>query len=136
MEPWIRPFKDVLLMHYPRATIEKMMREDVIEVSPLATMRGSSFNNSWIICDEAQNTTPKQMLMMLTRIGMNSKIVITGDPEQFDYGFENNGLSDILVRLQYLPEKDLPYKWVEVVEFDECDVERHPAIPHILSLYK
>ena len=133
MEPWIRPFKDVLLMHYPKATIEKMMRDDVIEVSPLATMRGSSFNNSWIVCDEAQNTTPKQMLMMLTRIGMNSKIVITGDPEQYDYGFENNGLSDILTRLQY---KTLTDKWVQVVEFDENDVERHPVIPHTLSLYK
>lgn len=133
MEPWIRPIYDVLLMHFPRNKIDHMIKDQVIEVCPLAFMRGRTFENAWIICDETQNTTPNQMLMMLTRIGMNSKIVITGDPNQYDRGFNNNGLSDLLSRLEYQPQQD---KWVEVVEFQEEDVERNPIIPHVLTLYK
>ena len=132
MEPWIRPFTDVLLLHYPKTYLEKLLKEELIEVCPLATMRGRSFNNTWIICDEAQNTTVQQMLMLLTRIGTNSKLIITGDHEQYDYGFDNNGLIDLMERLKLCPNnKD----WIEIVEFDAHDVERHRVIPHIMSLY-
>lgn len=133
MEPWIRPFTDVLLMHFPKATVEKLIRDEVIEICPLATMRGRSFNHAWIMCDEAQNTTIQQMLMLLTRIGKNSKLVITGDHEQFDYGFDNNGLIDLVERLNLVQQS---VDWVKVVQFDVNDVERHRIIPSVLELYK
>lgn len=133
MEPWIRPVYDVLLMHFPRNKIDCMIKDHVIEVCPLAFMRGRTFDHSWIICDETQNTTPNQMMMILTRIGNNSKIVIAGDPNQYDRGFNNNGLTDLLTRLEYQPQEE---KWIEVVEFSEEDVERNPIIPHVLALYK
>jgi phosphate starvation-inducible PhoH-like protein len=132
MEPWIRPFTDVLLMHFPKASIEKLMKEEVIEICPLATMRGRSFNHAWIMCDEAQNTTIQQMLMLLTRIGKDSKLVVTGDHEQYDYGFDNNGLIDLIERLRMQQDND----WVNIVEFDARDVERHRIIPHVLKLYQ
>lgn len=73
------------------------------------------------------------MLMVLTRIGKDSKIVITGDPNQYDRGFENNGLTDLLTRIEY---HDCGYNNISVVEFTEEDVERHPVIPVVLNLYK
>lgn len=133
MEPWIRPVYDVLNMHFPRSKIDNMIKDHVIEICPLAFMRGRTFDESWIICDESQNTTPNQMLMVLTRIGKNSKVVITGDPNQYDRGYTNNGLSDLLQKLEYYPQSD--DRWIEVIEFGEEDVERNPVIPHILSLY-
>lgn len=132
MEPWIRPFTDVLSMHYSKAYIERLFKDELIEVCPLATMRGRSFNHAWIMCDEAQNTTIQQMLMLLTRIGKESKLVVTGDHEQYDYGFENNGLIDLMNRLKLTEQQK---DWIEVVQFDSKDVERHRIIPHVLNLY-
>lgn len=132
MEPWTKPVFDVLGMHFPRNKIDSMMKEQIIEICPLAFLRGRSFDNCWIICDESQNTTVNQMLMVLTRIGKGSKIVVTGDPNQYDRGFNNNGLSDLLQRLEYTQENEN----IGVVEFNEQDVERHPVIPYVLDLYK
>jgi phosphate starvation-inducible PhoH-like protein len=133
MEPWIRPVWDVLLQYYPRSKLDMLMRDQVIEICPLAYMRGRTFEDSWIICDEAQNTTPSQMLMVLTRIGKNSKVVITGDPQQYDRGFDNNGLSDLLDKL-YTHDNVLD-DGINIVHFDENDVERHPIIKDILRIY-
>lgn len=132
MAPWTRPIFDVLYQYYPRTKIERMVKDNIIEISPLGYMRGRTFVNSWIICDEAQNTTVNQMLMVLTRIGRNSKIIITGDPLQYDRGFERNGLSDLLDKLYYSDSND----HIETIEFDEKDVERHDVIPIILDMYK
>jgi phosphate starvation-inducible PhoH-like protein len=132
--PWMMPFQDVLLSHFSKPMLEKMMKENVIEICPLAIMRGRSFDHSWIICDEAQNTTPNQMMMLLTRIGKGSKVVITGDPEQYDRGFENNGLNDLLRRYDYLNRSC--ESWLSVVEFEEADVERNPVIKNILKMYR
>jgi phosphate starvation-inducible PhoH-like protein len=134
LEPWMKPIFDVMQLHYPKSKIEKMMKDGVFEIAPLAFMRGRTFSKSWVICDEAQNTTISQMLMMLTRIGKGSKLVITGDPLQHDRDFSVNGLEDLVTRLEYAGEELDPY--VEVVYFEEGDVERHPMIPHILGLYK
>lgn len=133
MEPWLRPIFDVLSLHFPRNKIESMMKDNIIEICPLAFMRGRTFDNSWIICDESQNTTINQMLMVLTRIGKDSKIVITGDPNQFDRGYNNNGLTDFLQRIDY---QDNLQSNIGVVMFSEEDVERHPVIPVILDMYK
>lgn len=132
MSPWIRPVYDVLQLHFPRTKIEKMIKDNVIEISPLAYMRGRTFTRSWIICDEAQNTTVNQMLMVLTRIGDNSKLIITGDPKQHDRGFDTNGLVDLVQRLEF----SAPEPYIEHVEFDDGDVERHPVIPVILDMYR
>lgn len=132
MEPWIRPVLDALSREFPKSKIDGLMKDGVIEICPLAFMRGRTFENSWVICDEAQNSTVHQMLMLLTRIGDKSKMVITGDPLQYDRGYEVNGLNDLLQRLEYDYEADN----IGVVEFSENDVERHPIIPYVLNLYK
>jgi phosphate starvation-inducible PhoH-like protein len=131
--PWMMPFQDVLLSHYPKPILEKMIRDNIIEICPLAIMRGRSFENAWIICDEAQNTTPSQMLMLLTRLGRDSKVVVTGDPEQYDRGFENNGLIDLLRRCD---GQMTDQSWLNVVQFDDGDVERNPVIKKILKMYR
>lgn len=134
MEPWIRPLYDAMSYYYPRSKIEKMMKEGIVEIAPLTFMRGRTFEKSWIICDEAQNTTIDQMLMTITRIGDNSKMVITGDPLQHDRGFDINGLSDLITKLEY--NSDYNDDFFKVIEFEEDDVERHPIIPYILRMYK
>lgn len=135
MEPWIRPILDILMLYYPRSKIDTMFKEQLIEICPLAFMRGRTFDNSYIICDEAQNTTVNQMLMVLTRIGKNSKLVITGDPDQYDRGFADNGLNDLLSRLDYHTMHDA-HEYINYVQFQEEDVERHPVIPLVLDLYR
>lgn len=131
MEPWLRPVLDVFYQYYPPQKIQKMIQQQVIEISPLAYMRGRTFEHSWIIADESQNMTPNQMLMLLTRIGNESKMIITGDPRQHDRGFEFNGLTDFLDRLA---QKEISE--IEIVEFSHKDVERHKVIPKILEMYQ
>ena len=131
MEPWIRPIMDVMLKSMSADDIARHMKQRTIEICPLAFMRGRTFENAWIICDEAQNCTPSQMLMVLTRIGHGSKLIVTGDPEQHDRGFENNGLVDFADRVRiFRPDG------IGIVEFDENDVMRHPIIPSILNMYR
>jgi phosphate starvation-inducible PhoH-like protein len=93
-------------------------------------MRGRTFDHSWILADEMQNSTPNQMRMVLTRLGRDSKLVITGDTGQHDRGFENNGLLDLVTRLA-----DSPIPGIEVVKFTEEDIKRHAIIKDILRLY-
>lgn len=132
MEPWIRPVMDMLRLYHPKTRIDGMIRDEVIEICPLAFMRGRTFDRSWILCDEAQNMTPNQMLMVMTRLGTGSKLVITGDPQQHDRGFADNGLVDFLDRVEWDERGD----WLGVVEFGDDDVERNPVIPYVLDLYK
>lgn len=131
MDPWIRPLYDVLFKYYTQKQIAQLMEKQVIEICPLAYMRGRTFEDSWIILDESQNTLKSQMLMALTRIGKGSKVVITGDPDQHDRGFEMNGLTDLLRRLR---GKDFPD--IAMIEFTENDIERHPVIQKVLKIYK
>ncbi len=84
MDPWTRPIFDIFREYYSKTEIEKMMYNNIIEISPLAYMRGRTFKYSWIIADEMQNSSPNQMLMMTTRLGIGSKLVITGDLQQSD----------------------------------------------------
>jgi phosphate starvation-inducible PhoH-like protein len=128
MDPWVRPLTDALVRHFRPQQIRMMMEDRLIEVCPLAYMRGRTFDTSWIIADEMQNSTPNQMQMVLTRIGDGSKMVITGDPRQHDRGFETNGLSDLVTRLK-------PSDQVQHVVFTEAEIERHPVIKEILGWY-
>lgn len=95
MNPWLIPIFDVLLQYFSKKELDKQISDGIIEISPLGFMRGRTFKNCFIIADEVQNTTPSQMLMMTTRIGENSKLILTGDLSQSDL-LGTNGLQDIL----------------------------------------
>jgi phosphate starvation-inducible PhoH-like protein len=95
MDPWTRPILDIFEEKYSKADIESMMKQNIIEISPLGYMRGRTFKNAFIIADEMQNSSPNQMLMLTTRIGENSKMVITGDLQQSDKT-TTSGLQDFV----------------------------------------
>lgn len=130
MEPWTRPLLDVLREYYRPQDITAMIEDQIIEISPLAYMRGRTFSKSWIIADEMQNSTPSQMKMLLSRIGRNSKIVVTGDVEQTDRKKFDNGLLDIVDRLS-----QQSVHGITVCEFTDRDIQRHPIIAQVLRLY-
>lgn len=130
MEPWTRPLLDVLREYYGVKEIEGLLAEQIVEIAPLAYMRGRTFKNSWIILDEAQNATPGQVKMLLTRIGEGSKIVVTGDIEQADRKKVDNGLLDLQNRLSI---NTIP--GIELCGFDLADVQRHRIIEHIIKMY-
>ena len=129
MEPWTRPLLDVLREYYTPRDILDMMEDQVIEISPLAYMRGRTFKHSWIIADEMQNATPGQMKMLLSRIGEGSKIVVTGDVEQADRTGMNNGLRDLCYRLKEVRQG------IAVCKMGVKDIQRHPIIDTVLDLY-
>jgi len=117
MEPWSLPLLENCHMT-PRVSIE-----------PLGFMRGRTFNNTFIIADEMQNSTPSQMKMLLTRLGKNTKIVVLGDDDQSDIeGL--NGLADIMNRVD-----GLEFDYIDYVSMSEDDIRRHPGINEILSVY-
>ena len=129
MAPWVRPLFDVLREYYSVRDVTHMMEEQIIEISPLAFMRGRTFKNAFIVADEMQNATPEQMKMLLTRIGTGSKIVVTGDLAQHDRGFNNNGLKDFTTKLT------TEHTTIKCVHFTKKDVERHPAVVDVLNVY-
>lgn len=131
MEPWTKPLLDVLREYYSVQEINSMIEDQVIEIVPLAFCRGRNFKNSWVILDEAQNCTPAQMKMIMTRIGVGSKIVITGDIEQADRKTKDNGLLDLQHRLEQYPIQGL-----KTCRFELKDVQRHRIIEHIIRLYE
>lgn len=131
MEPWTRPIFDVFQEYYSPKEIKHMIDEMVIEISPLAFMRGRTFKNAFIIADEMQNATPNQMKMLLTRIGDDSRMVVTGDIQQTDRREAQNGLLDFS-RL-YNGYKDS--RFIDFVTFDYADIERHPAVREVLDIY-
>lgn len=131
MEPWTRPIFDVFQEYYSPKEIKHMIDEMVIEISPLAFMRGRTFKNAFIIADEMQNATPNQMKMLLTRIGDDSRMVVTGDIQQTDRREAQNGLLDFS-RL-YNGYKDSQF--IDFVTFDYADIERHPAVREVLDIY-
>ena len=129
MAPWTRPIFDVLGDYYPQKNIEEMLYEGIVEISPLAYMRGRTFKNAYIIADEMQNATPNQMKMLLTRLGENSKMVVTGDLNQADR-IKDNGLIDFVEKI-----KGHKLDHIDVVYFDSNDIERHEAVREVLEVY-
>jgi len=130
MEPWTRPLLDILREFYHPREVARMLDDGVIEISPLAFMRGRTFKNAWIVADEMQNATPNQMKMLLTRIGVNSRILVTGDVEQTDRTAANNGLLDLADRLRQQARPGLA-----MCELGSRDVQRHPVISTVLEIY-
>jgi len=130
MAPWTKPIMDVFAENYSAGEIEHMVREGMIEISPLAYMRGRTFKNSIIIADEMQNATPSQMKMLLTRLGQGSQMAVTGDLQQADRP-SNNGLLEFLG----LYNDFRNHRYVDTVHFSIEDIERHDAVKEILAIY-
>jgi phosphate starvation-inducible PhoH-like protein len=129
MAPWTRPIFDVMGEYYKQSDIAEMLKEGVIEISPLAYMRGRTFKNAYIVADEMQNATVNQMKMLLTRLGEGSKMVVTGDLAQADR-VNDNGLINFCNLL-----KDKQMKHIDIVQFDHKDIERHEAVKEVLAIY-
>jgi len=130
VNPYLRPLYDALHDMMDFEKVEKMLQRGIIEVAPLAFMRGRTLNNSFVILDEAQNTTPEQMKMFLTRLGFNTKAVITGDITQIDLPKEiNSGLVEAQKIL-----KDI--SGISFIYFSEKDVVRHPLVQEIIKAYE
>ncbi len=130
MEPWTRPIFDVFEEYYGVPETKRMLDEGIIEIAPLGFMRGRTFKNAYIIADEMQNATPDQTKMLLTRIGENSSMVITGDLKQHDRGFDKNGLKDFLERLAGRNQRSMA-----VCTFKREHVERDPLVAEVLEIY-
>jgi len=131
VNPYLIPLFDALndLLRFDR--VRRLMERNVIEVAPLAFMRGRSLNNSFVILDEAQNTTYSQMKMFLTRMGRGSRAIVTGDITQTDLGpGERSGFVDALRILS------LAKPYVETVQLERSDVVRHPVVEHIIQAYE
>ena len=129
MAPWTRPIFDVLREYFQAKEIEGMIEEGIIEIAPLAYMRGRTFKNSFILADEMQNATPNQMKMLLTRLGENSQMAVTADLAQADRQ-NDNGLIDFTNLLAKSNSTHL-----DIVHFAQGDIERHNAVKEVLQVY-
>ena len=130
VDPYLRPLYDALYDIMGAENFQKNMEKGAIEVAPLAYMRGRTLDNSFIILDEAQNTTPEQMKMFLTRIGFGSKAIITGDLTQIDLPIgKNSGLIDAVKILNNIED-------IGICKFSNKDVVRHPLVQKIIGAYE
>ena len=127
LSPYLRPLYDALCDRISSKRLKALLAEGVIEIAPIAYMRGRTLNNSFVLIDEAQNCTYGQLKMLLTRLGWNSSMVVTGDPEQSDLLDGMSGLSEICERLETLEN-------VDVVRFSGADVVRHPLVANMIDV--
>lgn len=135
MDPWTKPIFDVFLEQIDKATLEKLMLDNTIEICPLAYMRGRTFKNSYIIADEMQNCSPSQMQMITTRLGKGSKLVITGDINQSDRS-QDNGLSDLIKKINmYFSQNSDIMRLIKVIDFSKDDVYRSSVVKQVLEIY-
>jgi phosphate starvation-inducible PhoH-like protein len=131
MAPWIRPIYDVLYNFISPKEVQALNEEKLIEIAPLGFMRGRTFKNTWIVADEMQNCTVSQMKMLLTRLGENSRLIITGDLEQYDRPNEQNGLEDFLGRF-----KDKKSSSIMSFKFEKNDIQREEVVKEVLNIYE
>jgi phosphate starvation-inducible PhoH-like protein len=130
VDPYLRPIYDALYDMLPTEQVERRIASGEIEIAPIAFMRGRTLNDAFIILDEAQNTTPQQMKMFLTRFGMRSRMVVCGDPNQVDLpNPSQSGLADAVRRLEGV-------KGIETIRFTSADVVRHPLVGRIVDAYE
>jgi len=129
VDPYLRPLYDALYDMMPAEKIERAMAADIIEIAPLAFMRGRTLAHSAVILDEAQNTTSMQMKMFLTRLGEGSRMIVTGDPSQIDLPFgQKSGLTEAMRILGSIDN-------IVTVHFSQKDVVRHPLVTAIVTAY-
>jgi len=130
VDPYLRPLYDALQDMLPEGKLGAKLESAQIEIAPLAFMRGRTLSNAFVILDEGQNTTPSQMKMFLTRLGENSRMVVTGDPTQDDLPpGTTSGLNDAIGKLDNLRD-------IAVIRFTERDIVRHPLVETILDAYR
>jgi phosphate starvation-inducible PhoH-like protein len=130
MAPWVRPIYDVLYQFISPKEVQQHMENKTIEIAPLGYMRGRTFKNAWIVADEMQNSSVSQMKMLLTRLGENSRLIITGDLEQYDRPNEVNGLEDFLNKFK---GKRSPS--ITDFEFERSDIQREQVVREVLDIY-
>lgn len=129
IDPYLQPLYDALQGMLPPAKLNEYIERGVIQIAPLAFMRGRTLADAIVILDEAQNTTTAQLKMFLTRLGINGKMIITGDLTQIDLpANQRSGLRDAIERLQDI-------RGIAIVEFNQKDIVRHPLVKHIVSAY-
>jgi phosphate starvation-inducible protein PhoH and related proteins len=130
VDPYLRPLYDALYDMLPTEQVERRIASGEIEIAPIAFMRGRTLSDAFIILDEAQNTTPAQMKMFLTRFGMNSRMVVCGDPRQIDLpDIGKSGLADAVARLDGV-------NGISMIRFGAADVVRHPLVGRIVEAYE
>ena len=129
VDPYLRPLYDALFEMLGPETVAGYMEKNIIEIAPLAYMRGRTLDNSFIILDEAQNTSIEQMKMFLTRFGFNSKIVVTGDPTQIDLDGKPSGLMHALKILKEIEQ-------IGIHRFEKKDIVRHALVQKIVDAYE
>jgi phosphate starvation-inducible PhoH-like protein len=130
VDPYLRPLYDALYDMLPAEQVERRITSGEIEIAPLAFMRGRTLANAFVILDEAQNTTPAQMKMFLTRFGENSRMVVCGDPKQVDLPDPSkSGLADAVSRLEGVDG-------IGTIRFKSGDVVRHPIVGRIVEAYE
>ena len=148
MDPWMRPIFDIFLEFYSQRDIDTMMQNGVIEISPLGYMRGRTFKKAFIIADEMQNSSPNQMMMLTTRIGKGTKMVVTGDLKQSDKG-AYSGLVDFIKKFAlyeklFNKKQEMKQSYnethdynigIKMVELENVDVERSDIVVRILDIY-
>ena len=138
MDPWTRPIFDILLEFYSQKDIDSMLHSGVIEISPLAFMRGRTFKKSFIIADEMQNSSPNQMLMLTTRIGEDSKLIITGDLQQSDRCIDN-GLIHFITKIKsynnHCSKMNITSPDIRIVEMQNEDIQRNPIVSRLLDIF-
>ena len=142
MDPWMRPIFDIFLEYYCQRDIDSMIQSGVIEISPLAFMRGRTFKKCFILADEMQNSSPNQMLMLITRIGDGSRMVVGGDLNQSDRdrdsvggAAEKNGLAEFVFRFRRYCGGSGNTTGISLCEFDSSDVERSPIVAKLLDIF-
>lgn len=129
IDPYLQPLYDALQDMVPPAKLNEYMERGTIQIAPLAFMRGRTLADAIVILDEAQNTTTAQLKMFLTRLGINGKMIVTGDLTQVDLpASQKSGLRDAMERLQGI-------RGIAIVEFNQKDIVRHPLVKHIVSAY-
>jgi phosphate starvation-inducible PhoH-like protein len=130
MDPWTKPIFDIFLEYYSKTEIDMLLNNGKIEICPLVFMRGRTFKNSFIIADEMQNSSPNQMQMLVTRLGINSRMVITGDLQQTDIKKEN-GLNDFIKKVEFHNNTEL----IKIIRFDSNDIERSEIVKKVIEIY-
>lgn len=133
MTPWVRPIYDILYQFLSYYEVNRLMDEKIIEIAPLGYMRGRTFENAYIVADEMQNSTVSQMKMLLTRLGANSRLIITGDLDQHDQPTGLNGLNGLEDFLQRFKGKRSSS--ISSFEFDRSDIQREEVVKEVLEIY-
>jgi phosphate starvation-inducible PhoH-like protein len=134
MDPWTKPIFDLFLEKYSKVELDSLIHNNIIEICPLAFMRGRTFKNTFIIADEMQNSSPNQMKMLLTRIGIRTNMVVTGDLQQSDLT-KDNGLNDIVTKLTTFNNVHNETKQIEIIELTNMDIERSEVVKKVIQIY-